>query len=264
MSLSLYTLEASQRGLVTGTPQEIANYPSVNALDFNPLTHWGITTAYGSRRIEIDCGKAITVDGVGIWIRDYTTNFYDASGYYHVQYSNTAGAWTSWVTSHAWPNAAVGPFYILHEPGTSQTRRYWAIEIGDLASSIYITHVLLFRKYIITTGHLMPWSDGVRFFHTKRTTPCGHIISEQYRLGSNHLYTRNYRVEVSRSDIVNWQTVNRACCGARYPFLLNEGTTDAEAMLMSFDDDDFDIANVADGIDTVQVKLVEEPYLRAS
>ncbi len=263
MSFTIYTMAASARAIPIGTPEEIAGHVQENAVDLNPLTHWGLTTGSGSQLGSFDFGKAMSIDGVALWIRDYATNYYSGTAFTELYYSSNGSTWVPWDFGTNWPNQALGPFRVIWDPGTPVSYRYIRIGVWNLATSIYMTHVIFFRKFTINTGALMPVEVGRQFYDVKRQTPGGHIITDQYRPGAHVSYKRKFRMLVSSGDVATWRLIFDACGGRRIPFVINEGTDDDDAKMMSFDRDDIPTVNESEGVDQNSIVLVEEPFLRS-
>lgn len=231
MKLQLLTTGAMANAIIAAAPTAATGHPWQNVFN-DHLTNYWIAPDTTSKTADIDLGSAHHIDGVAVFVPNYTSNFASAS--WLLRYSDDDFIYDPLSSGIAFNLPAVGSKIKLFGPYTGASHRYWEVYIaGTITVLPQISRVMLFREFAIDVRELRDGVMTLRHFNDVNRGPGGvcHVKGMQRQPAQR--FERTYRL-LNASDIAILQAAYEDSCGSSYPLILVEDEDYTNAVCVKF------------------------------
>jgi len=255
---NFYTTEAHENAVVISVTSEAAAFlPKECLLDQNLDKSW-VPSSTSNQNIDVDCGSAVTVDAMGLWIKNYDTDFSGISIYRYGSANNV-----DWDLLNPTLTPTNGVPLVYSDLGSQASYRYWRFHIEGIPSLPYVTQVFLLRKRSLSRNHVRNGSvDYPKFDNTAViTTGNRQHIHYNYKNSIQH-FDRKYHL-VNSTDLTWVDNVISDCSGRRNIFIYNVDTPSAASYVCRMENDYTTYNEIAAYYREVTLKFNSLPYIEA-
>lgn len=232
-SSNILTIASHEKAGIDSITSAAAGFPKENMLDHNLDTYWKPTSS-GNQLWDVDLGAAFQIDGVAIWIHNYDTD-HGPNGVPNFSIAYSDDNFTGITVEQTFifnTEFTVGvPLMVLNFSAGS-THRWWRMAVLDMATTIEISHMFLYRKRAITIGNQWPENDEDIFHNNRMRSRSG----RQFVTGINRQRVRSFKRQWLMTGSTNFTALQDAfldCGGSRRPCILQEGSSNYVVRMQS-------------------------------
>jgi len=260
MAVQFYTIPAHKNITITSATSTATGYDKQSVVDGNLDNVWkptstGSPPVVSSQNIFIDLGSAQTIDGKGIWLSNYDTNFSSMPIYLYG--SSNGSDWTYYPPSLYPTN---GEPLSYSESTTSVSLQYWYFKMGTPVPAVpQVGQIFLLRKREVSTAANYPFGNAVEYQNNEGTGGGRKYVNPEYTTAIQRL-NRNYVFPLTANKTALENAFNDSGGGVRM-LILKEPTEDAK--LVRFSDDTLNISTKDYEYYEAGIKFETIPYIPA-
>jgi hypothetical protein len=233
---------------------EAAGYPKENVLDGNLDTYWKPTSS-GDKWINFDLGDSKSVSMFTVFFKNYKSI---SNGSIAARYSDNGTTWTYLSGFAIVATDTATPLRL--KTCTAVSHRWWSLKFSVTSVVIEVAGVWFGSYYNIAQGNEYPEADADRFYNKATLLPGGRLGIAGINKNPSRLISRQYLF----SGLTEFNKLRNAfldSAGRRFPLVLNEGSSQSDAHLVRFANDEFAENETDHQLFQPSISFVELPYI---
>lgn len=228
-----YTIAGQEKAQVFSVTSEATGRDIEFAFDHDLNTWWEATNT-SDQTIILDMQEAITVDTIGVFLKNYNTDI-DTSdagtSTLAIDWSNTGtgGAWTSLTTSAIADIRTHGQPVMFKTAGATQSARYFRIVFSNMAQVAQVAHIFIARKRSLTAHSLYPQQDSRTYSRRTKRGVGQRLARNAFNKIPIEILTRHWILtESADNTLINGVVTD--CAGRYRPMIIQEDSNEAQVV----------------------------------